>query len=105
MPQSQSLLPSTKTRGTQDQSSTPSITKKKSKQSDREILDVTDTLIDEIDDVLEVEVETSEILTLGDLIRNGSKLNPQAIGSWKGARGETCALSAALEGAQALGLV
>lgn len=91
------------TQHTSDSSPTDSSTP--TSPSDREILDVTDTLLDEIDDVLETEVKSSEILTLGDLIRNGSQLNPQAIGAYRGPAGETCALSAAYEAAQILGLV
>jgi Pup-like protein len=71
----------------------------------KELLDETDALLDEIDEVLEVEVKATETLTLADLIRNGAKQHPQAFGAWTTPQGETCALSAALDGAKSLGLV
>lgn len=69
------------------------------------MLDATDALLDEIDAVLEVELDDSHALTLADLIRNGSKLAPQAIGAWRGQEGETCALSAAYDAAKKLDLL
>ena len=62
-------------------------------------------MLDEIDAVLEVEIDKTNVLTLSDLIRNGSRMHKQCIGNWYGEKGETCALSAALDGAKALGLV
>lgn len=68
-------------------------------------MEVTDTLLDEIDEILDVEVVATETLRLSDLIRNGAKMSPQAVGSWRGPKGETCALSAAYDNAKSLGLV
>lgn len=65
----------------------------------------TDALLDEIDAVLEVEVDGSGALTLADLIRNGAKQHDQCVGNWYGSQGETCALSAALDGAKTLGFI
>ena len=61
--------------------------------------------MNEIDEVLEVEIDKSSALTLADLIRNGAKEHPQCIGNWYGTQGETCALSAALDGAKTAGLL
>lgn len=69
------------------------------------MLDATDALLDEIDEVLAVEVDDSAALTLADLIRSGSELAPQAIGAWRGQEGETCALSAAYDMAKKLDLL
>ena len=70
----------------------------------QELLDETEAVLDEIDAVLAVEVEDSATLDLWDLIDQGSQFHPQAIGSWTGPQGETCALSAALDAAQRIGL-
>ena len=42
--------------------------------------------------------------TLADAMREGSKVTNQAIGSWTGVQGETCALSAAYLAVKARGL-
>lgn len=70
-----------------------------------EQMDSTDALLDEIDAVLEVPVPAPEKYTLADAIREGSLLHPQAVGSFKGPQGETCALSAALDAVKARGIV
>lgn len=70
-----------------------------------EMLADIDALVQDIDEVLDVEVEASATLKLSDLIRLGAKEHPQAIGQWYGEQGETCALSAAYDGAKKLGLV
>lgn len=44
-------------------------------------------------------------MTLGDLMRKGSQLAPQAIGAWETSTGATCALSAAYYAAKEEGLV
>ena len=71
----------------------------------KSLLANTDSLLGTIDATLDVEVDTSEALTLADLIRNGSKMHDQCIGNWYGQNGETCALSAALEGAKIAGVL
>lgn len=69
------------------------------------LLDDADALLDEIDAVLETEPVQALPITLGDLMRYGAERAPQAIGSWRGSNGETCALSAAYEGARAIGFL
>ena len=78
--------------------------KKDQRAEAEELLDATAALLDEIDSVLEASPEPEKMYTLADVMREGAKLAPQAIGAWKGEHGETCALSAALAGAKALGL-
>lgn len=79
-----------------------------------DILAQTDTLLDEIDRLLDVETIESlrKTLTelddvkpysLADAIREGSMVTDQAIGKWT-AQGETCALSAAMLAIRARGL-
>jgi Pup-like protein len=68
-----------------------------------ETLTDTDALLDEIDSVLETEVIEHE-LTLADLIRGGSLLQPQIHGSLRNCEG-TCALGAAEDEAKRLGLL
>jgi hypothetical protein len=68
-----------------------------------ETLTDTDTLLDEIDKVLDTEVIEHE-LTLADLIRGGSKLQPQIYHSLRTCKG-TCALGAAEDEAKRLGLL
>ena len=63
----------------------------------------TDAILDEIETILEVDPPKPQ--TLADLIRWGATMNKQAIGSWTGEQGETCALQAAFTAAKAGGLL
>ena len=69
------------------------------------VIDSADALMDEIDAVLEINPEPEKPYTLADAIREGSLLNPQKIGGWRGPQGETCAISAAYDAVKARGLL
>lgn len=69
------------------------------------VIEDTDALLDEIDKVLDENVIKSmeeqaalfspmeeKPLSLGDLMREGAQLAPQAFGSWETQTGATCAL-------------
>lgn len=77
----------------------------KSRIRSEEVISNADAMINEIDTVLDVEVDKSQTLKLSDLMRIGAKEHPQAIGAWRTTEGDTCALTAALDGAKSLGLV
>lgn len=68
------------------------------------MLDATEALLDEIEEILELPDEPAP-LTLADLMRKGAEMGPQAIGKWEGQNGATCALSAAYYAAKAEDLI
>ena len=69
-----------------------------------DVLAETDALLDEIESILEEMPEAEKPFTLADAIREGSSVTNQAIGSWTGSQGETCALAAAALSITARGL-
>lgn len=95
---SPALVPKRTTERRTDQTAEEVTEVKVTTESRQELLNATDALLDEIDEVLEVAEPQPQ--SLADLIRWGAKLNPQCIGNWTGQQGETCALQAALQGAQ-----
>lgn len=51
-----------------------------------------------------MEAPALRVVTLGDLMRKGSTMNPQAIGAWE-KQGATCALQAAFYAAKSENLI
>lgn len=85
---------------TQTHSHSPKSTENTSNQ----LLESTDDLLAEIDELVEAEILATEVYTLADAMRDGAQMSPQAIGAWSGVNGETCALQGAHEALKKRGL-
>jgi hypothetical protein len=90
-----------------DRPSETEVEAKDTRTDAEQLLTDTDAMLDKIDEVLDEQPTATDCtpFTLADAIREGSKLHPQAIGMFTGPKGETCALSAALEAVKARGLI
>lgn len=95
----------TTSRASSPEEHSPSPHSKPRTSEHEELLDATDALLDEIDEILELNPEPEVPLTLAQLMREGSQLGPKSRGRWKGEEGATCAMSAAYEAAKARGLI
>ena len=69
-------------------------------------MDAAEELLDEIDEILDVDEEEPQLVSLSDLMRLGLKEHDQAFGTLKDVHtGDTCALGAAIDGAKTAGLL
>ena len=110
---SQALVPvRKKSQSSTERSHSETTPSKPSSETAEAVLESTERLLDDIDRLLDQEaVKTlqdrldgeseDKPLTLSDLMREGSSVTDQAIGTWTKPTGETCALSAAMLAARA----